>query len=269
MLKQRLITALALIPIAIYVVIWAPLWLFIAISYLMIGVACWEWSRLAGWKDSQSRSFATLGMVLLILCSGFLGLKWLFALAMLAWCVMTVFISAYPKAATVWSRPSVIFALGVILLSAFTVNWIDLRIESPLLLLYVLLLVWAADTGAYFAGKTVGKHRLVPQVSPGKTIEGLLGGVLAAIIVSSVFRYSTLEFSYLPWAWWWLLAGLTVLISVVGDLLISVFKREQGVKDSGQLLPGHGGILDRIDSWIAAVTLFGGGISLLHVMRTW
>ncbi len=269
MLKQRLITALTLIPLAIYIVVWAPLWLFIAVSYLMVAVACWEWTRLAGWQDAQARSFASLGMVLLILCSGWLRFEILFVLAMLTWLVMAVFIITYPRATQLWSRPVVIFILGVIFLSAFTMNWINLRIDNPLMLLYVLVLVWAADTGAYCTGKTMGKHRLIPQVSPGKTFEGLAGGMLAAIVVSSAFRYWVEDFGYLSWALWWCLAGLTVLISVLGDLLISVFKRQQGVIDSGQLLPGHGGILDRIDSWIAAVTLFGGGISLLHVIRTW
>ncbi len=121
-------------------------------------------------------------------------------------------------------------------------------------LLYVMILVWGADSGAYMFGKLFGKHKLAPKVSPGKTWQGFIGGLLTAAIISWLFgRYAPLN--VVPTT---LLACsvLAALASVLGDLTESMFKREAGIKDSGHLIPGHGGILDRIDSLTAAVPVF-------------
>jgi phosphatidate cytidylyltransferase len=123
------------------------------------------------------------------------------------------------------------------------------------LLMYVFLLVWAADSGAYFVGRQFGKHKLAPNVSPGKTIEGLIGGLLSAAVVSYfASQYFIIESDKL--AIFFVGSILTTLVSALGDLTESVFKREAGLKDSSNLLPGHGGILDRIDSLTAAVPVF-------------
>ncbi|MOA20303.1 Phosphatidate cytidylyltransferase [compost metagenome] len=118
-----------------------------------------------------------------------------------------------------------------------------------------MVLVWAADIGAYFSGKTFGKRKLAPQVSPGKSWEGLIGGLLASLLITAGVGF------YRGWAGSEMVlalagAALVVLISVVGDLTESMFKRQSGIKDSSNLLPGHGGVLDRIDSLTAAIPLF-------------
>ena len=132
---------------------------------------------------------------------------------------------------------------------------------SSVNVLFILCLVWAADTGAYFSGTLWGKHKLAPKISPGKTIEGLCGGIMSALIVAAIFAvFAKIEFSkLLPWTF---LVILVVLFSVLGDLFESIMKRQAGVKDSGQWIPGHGGILDRIDSLTAAVPVFTLGLLL-------
>jgi phosphatidate cytidylyltransferase len=132
------------------------------------------------------------------------------------------------------------------------------------LLLFILLLVWAADTGAYFAGKNLGKHKLAPKVSPKKTWEGVYGGLFLALAVM-VAGIHLLQFDREQWL---PLKGLTIIIvaySVIGDLTESIFKRLTGVKDSGRILPGHGGILDRIDGVTAVLPISLLGFSILGI----
>ncbi len=127
-------------------------------------------------------------------------------------------------------------------------------------LLLLLLIVWAADIFAYFTGKMFGKHKLAPNVSAGKTVEGLAGGLFAALLATGGWAFATDNLGYE-----YLLLGLaTGAISVVGDLYASIYKREAGVKDSGAILPGHGGIFDRLDGLLAAAPIFFIGLELLR-----
>jgi len=126
---------------------------------------------------------------------------------------------------------------------------------GSVLILVVLGIVWSADVGAYFTGKSFGKHKLMPKVSPNKTIEGLAGGVVASIIFVLAFCHFT-GVDFAVWPIYAVMTAFIALFSAVGDLLESMFKREAGLKDSGRCLPGHGGILDRIDSLTAAAPMF-------------
>ena len=119
-----------------------------------------------------------------------------------------------------------------------------------------LLIIWCADTFALFAGKAFGRHKLAPSISPGKTIEGVVGGAIAAVLVALIFAFVFLPFSQTEIMAWSALAFFAALISVVGDLFESRAKRRAGAKDSGRLLPGHGGVLDRVDGLIAAAPFF-------------
>jgi phosphatidate cytidylyltransferase len=134
--------------------------------------------------------------------------------------------------------------------------------QGPALVLFLVVLMWIADSGAYFAGRSLGRHKLAPSISPGKTWEGVFGGLVAcavyALIAGNWFSLGNLQLSLFI-----MLALVTAAISVAGDLFISLLKRQEGIKDSGNLIPGHGGILDRIDSLLAAAPVFLFGYGLL------
>lgn len=127
--------------------------------------------------------------------------------------------------------------------------------DGEWLILLLLLLVWGADTGAYFTGRALGKRKLMPRVSPGKTLEGVYGGLVVCVVIAAIYAFFR-ELSLNSAVFLMLLAVLTAVASVLGDLFESMFKRERGIKDSGTLLPGHGGVLDRIDSITAAAPIF-------------
>jgi phosphatidate cytidylyltransferase len=149
-------------------------------------------------------------------------------------------------------------AIGALVLGAAWLSLYELRIESPLMLVSAMALVWLADIGAYFFGRALGRHKLAPRVSPGKTWEGAVGGAAVVLIVAAVVAlwwpslathvFSSHLISHLGWV----AAACSLLLltglSIVGDLYESLLKRVAGVKDSGRTLPGHGGVLDRVDA---------------------
>ena len=140
--------------------------------------------------------------------------------------------------------------------------------HRPWLLLYAFSLVWAADTFAYFAGHQFGRHKLAPSVSPGKTIEGVAGGLIGAIALATATGIAGWKVEGVALLAWLALAGISVLVSVLGDLLESKFKRLAGVKDSGALLPGHGGVCDRVDAMSAGLPVFALGWYYLQRLVT-
>lgn len=183
----------------------------------------------------------------------------IWAITSLFWLSAFVTVRRYPLAGITPARW--LPFIGPLLLIATTLAIFYLWTDSPWWLMYLFALVWAADTGAYFTGKAFGKHKLIPDVSPNKTIEGLVGGlVLAALIIAGVAYYRQLTDLHL--VGFVLLSMVTVLASVLGDLFESLLKREANIKDSGTLLPGHGGVLDRIDSILAAAPIFAFGFWL-------
>jgi CDP-diglyceride synthetase len=137
---------------------------------------------------------------------------------------------------------------------------------SPWWLMYLFLLVWGADSGAYFVGRKFGKRKLAPTVSPNKSVEGLYGGILTTIIVMLVVQYQYLNLTWVQQLLFLILSLITVFGSVLGDLFESMIKRRAGIKDSGRVLPGHGGVLDRIDSLLAAAPIFATGMYILKLI---
>jgi CDP-diglyceride synthetase len=161
-------------------------------------------------------------------------------------------------------RSPVSLLFGLLALPAAVVALLWLRETRGLPGLGTLFgLVWAMDIGAYFAGRAWGRRKLAPRLSPGKTVEGLLGGLLAALGVAVAARVLWPE-RFPAWPWWIGLCAVVALVSVAGDLYESRLKRRAGVKDSGRLLPGHGGVLDRVDSLLAAAPVFVLGLELLR-----
>ena len=268
MLKQRVITALLLLPLVFAAIFAAPASLFLMLLAIVLLGASWEYSRLAGVS-----SYPTGYLLILIQAVIFTTLFWykdewttstlLYLCACcIAWLLMFIRLPLYRPDTQVdnsYRLISFVTAIASVSTGWFALGWIRIQAEGSWLILLLLLIVWAADTGAYFAGKTFGKRKLAPHISPGKTQEGLLGGLIAAPVVALLAAYLMPIETIKPIALI-LLSLVTALVSVGGDLMISMHKRTSGYKDSGKLLPGHGGILDRLDSLLAAAPFFALGL---------
>lgn len=257
MLKLRVITALVLLPIVLAALFLLERTAFAAVAGVFFLAAAWEWSALVGGLTRLLRvGYVALMAVLLAAAEHYQPL-WLFHWAPLWWLLAAFWVLRYPRSTALWSAAPVMALIGAALLVpsfAVVVAVQDqgaLGLAGPWALLFMLFWVWAADTGAYFAGRTLGKHKLAPAVSPGKTIEGLIGGVLLALVIVALVHHFAPVQAQLPKLL--AVALVTVLASVLGDLFESMVKRLRGVKDSGTMLPGHGGMLDRIDSITAAL----------------
>src|SRR5699024_8107179 len=257
MLKLRIITALVLVAIVLSALFGLGREWFALVAAAFFLAAAWEWSAWIGRLSLFSRG------TWLVLVAGIMWavevlqlaswLQW----APLFWLFALVLVVRYPNGTGLWASVPVMALLGVLVIVpawAAVVHIKDsgaLGLAGPWALLFMLLWVWAADTGAYFAGRRLGKHKLAPSVSPGKTIEGLVGGALLSLaVVVAVHQFAPID---APLATLLLVVFITVLASVLGDLFESMVKRFRGVKDSGTILPGHGGMLDRVDSVTAAL----------------
>jgi phosphatidate cytidylyltransferase len=278
LLKQRIITALILAPLALFGILFLPLFSFQIMIALVMGLGAWEWSSMSGMTRKFTKmSYAALVTIVCLLLSLILptDMIWyqgqlnslytyILSLAALWWVISLGMIIAYPKFSSLWycSKP-IRGIFGFFTLIPTWVAVVSLRTSlydvdpfyGASLIFYVLGIVWAADIGAFFVGVKFGKHKLRPLVSPGKTLEGLMGGVFAS---SAIIAFAALHYQVdTSRIWLHILVGaLTVGVSALGDLNESMFKRCAGIKDSGTLLPGHGGIMDRIDSLTAAFPVF-------------
>ncbi|VAW48777.1 Phosphatidate cytidylyltransferase [hydrothermal vent metagenome] len=259
MLKQRVITAVVLAVLAILAlftstdIIWQWIVLFVGV------VMAWEWAGLAQLTKLWQKS----AFVLFVALASWFGLVWLspqilLVLTLLESLLLIFVVVRYQKSGGVHGPKTVSFVLisGLLLVVVFTSALTHFRSEfSPWVVLLSVLVIWAVDTGAYFTGKRFGKTKLAHYVSPGKTWEGVWGGVALAFLIgvaSILWLQAELKFSLWVFA---LILALIALFSVLGDLFESVLKRQAGLKDSGSIFPGHGGILDRADSLLIAVPM--------------
>ena len=286
MLLKRIITALVLASLIALAVFTLPMEYFSLVIGLITLIAACEWSNLAGLTSLGKRILFLLVLILPMLGIHFWtqflelvaqatdwtdvrdysgALEWLVIPPVLFWILVMILIRNTPTGVLnlqLKTRYKVLIG-WFILLSA----WMFLsRLRSfygPEMTMYFLILIWVADISAYFAGKKWGKTKLAPEISPGKTVAGMYGalvsGLVCAVALSLIYGFQPMIASDFV-----LLSVLTVLISIYGDLFVSVVKRQRGVKDSGTLLPGHGGVLDRIDSLIAAIPFFYGCIYLVY-----
>ncbi|NLS13158.1 phosphatidate cytidylyltransferase [Vibrio sp. SM6] len=273
-MKQRIITALLLAPLVVWGIFQLPFFFFLAAVTGVTLLGFWEWTKFTG---GNSRLLALIPSLFLVgLSFAFMPVlpqtlseaqgpvQWMLLVGVVWWVVASLMAITYPHSSQFWSeRPLFSYLFGALTLIPFLwsvalLRSIHLDVDpyyGAKLVLFVSCLVWAADSGAYFAGKSLGKHKMAPQVSPNKTIEGLVGGVIAALVVgwwlSGLFN---IEFN--GTVHMLVVSFFTVVISVLGDLVESMFKRVACVKDSGRIIPGHGGVLDRIDSLTAAFPVF-------------
>jgi phosphatidate cytidylyltransferase len=263
MLKQRLLTAALLIPLAVAAVLLLPDGAFAALVGIFVLMAGTEWANLM----PASRPVLSTFLIALLMaalwwgrCNGAVQLGVL-SFAGLWWLACSVWVTFYPAGPLFLRRPSsaVRGAAGLAVLLPTFLALVVLHGQSaagPGWALFVLILVWAADTGAYFAGRAFGRHTLVPNVSPGKTWEGVGGGLALGLVTAAAAGAGYFGLRGWTLAGFFILCAGVVLLSVAGDLTISVMKRLAGVKDSGNLFPGHGGVLDRLDSLLAAAPCF-------------
>ena len=255
-MKQRVITAvIALLALMLVLFVVPPSVAQIVIIAVILAGA-WEWSAFFGTSGNGVRIGYVTGIGVLLAAVTFapgVDASLLFKVSMLWWLIALVWTFFYPTAISV----AVKWLVGAIVLVPLYVALVMLYQAGPPILLFALLVVWVADSGAFFAGKTMGRVKLAPSISPGKTWEGVIGGLIAVcllILVRSVWVETDLKV-FVPFC----LA--IACLSVIGDLTISMFKRNAGVKDSGTLFPGHGGVLDRIDSVAAAAPMFALGLA--------
>lgn len=264
MLRQRVITAVALGIIALVAIFLLPHAAMMAILGMLVIAGAWEWSAFLGFATRAAR----IAYVVLV-CTGVAIVWWLASsgvqldavlyAAIVWWLVALAWVIAVP--ASVNGATAGIAGLFVLIPAWLAL--VKLHEQGPQLMFFLLMLVVAADVGAYFSGRRFGKHKLAPRVSPGKTWEGVAGGLLGAVLISivGVFWFDVPAAPFIALS---LVAGIA---SVIGDLTESLFKRHAGVKDSGSLLPGHGGVLDRVDSMTAAAPVFLVGLERLGLFR--
>jgi len=253
MLKTRLITSLVLFLTigAAYVYLPPLYWALLVLA--VTSIAAWEWAGLS--KFNKPFSFIYSGFVLLLGLFVILYtpqlmqivIVWAVLASTIFWLLIVPFLLAFTP--TINNR-FIMAVLGLIFIIPFGLTMIALREINPLLLVVFAMTVWIADSAAYFAGKRFGKHKLASSISPGKTWEGVLGAFFAILIYSSLFSYLTHQ------SYWFVLVFLGVMaLSIMGDLFESMIKRQADVKDSSHLLPGHGGVLDRIDGLTSSLPL--------------
>lgn len=264
MLRQRIITALALAAVAVTAIFLLPHSAMMVLLGLLVLAGAWEWSAFPGFTSRSAR----LGYVAVVALG--IGAVWFFArkggsldavlyAALVWWLIAFIWIVAVPS--NVNSASAAIAGLFVLVPAWLAL--VQLHAHGPGLMFFSIVLVVAADVGAYFSGRRFGRNKLAPRVSPGKTWEGVYGGVIGAVLVSfvGVFWFSMPPVPFI------LVSLATIVASIVGDLTESMFKRHAGVKDSGSLLPGHGGVLDRVDSVTAAAPVFLIGLERLGLFR--
>lgn len=259
-LKMRVLTAVVLLPAIIAAIFWLPILYFALILGALILVGAWEWSALVGLTRVSSRIFYIVLMGVSLFISAFINITWVLSVAALCWLWILVGIIHYQRngSGAGFQFPTARFFAGFLVLIATWISIMALKSHpdfGPPVLLLVLCIIFAADTGAYFAGRFFGKRFLCSRVSPKKTWEGFFGGLILSLGVAAIGGY---YFALLPrqYIYFMLISFATILFSVVGDLGVSLLKRIVGVKDSGHFFPGHGGVLDRLDSVAAAMVFF-------------
>lgn len=276
MLKQRVLTAAVLVVVFLAALAGLPAPLFFAFAATITLIGAWEWANLAGLPSRLQRGLYVLVCALIMVVAAVyldlvnlrsdsvtqgglspgqqLGFRNLLVLGCLWWALALLWVQSYPHSALLWGSRWMRALMGLLVLVPAWVALCYLRVQEQgqWLLILLVAVVACADIGGYFAGRRWGKRKLAPSVSPGKTWEGFAGGVAAnlvlALLLGSFWQGSVL--------FWLAVIVPTSLVSVLGDLLESMQKRHRGIKDSSALLPGHGGVLDRIDSLTSAGPVF-------------
>ena len=268
MLKTRVITALVLVPLIVSLVLYRDTTVFLSVSGIAFIIAGWEWSLLAGIIKPAAR----LIYIFILLCVMVVSIlleaiqDYIIFVSVFWWIAAIIGILFIKYWRPFLDLSGTKLASGILILVSAWLSLVKLHAEFdyPLsLLLYLFVLIWTADIAAYFCGKYWGKNKLASIISPGKTREGVYGALVMCMLLAVIyFSYINLDLIHI--VYFLVLSVFTVCMSVVGDLTESIFKRNAGLKDSGNILPGHGGVLDRIDSLTAAAPIYAVGLWFLQ-----
>ena len=270
-MKQRIITALLMAPLAICAVLFLPSPAFLALWAAILLAGLWEWTRLVGMRKREQRALVVLAHALLMSALAWAGWpQWFVPITVIGgiwWLVASawlLFAYHFGEADNRRNRMIKLLAGSLAVIPA----WCALALlhaapgDGPVWALFSVMLVWVADTGAYFSGRHFGGAKLAPVISPKKTWAGFFGGIAGSLLFALLPSF-VLDMDQQRWPTLLLITGLATVASVMGDLFESLLKRHSGAKDSGAVIPGHGGIMDRLDSVVAAVPVFALGRWLL------
>ncbi len=263
MLGQRIITAIVLLSALLLIVFFTNALIFSLVLTLVTLMGAWEWSRLADIRSIFGRSlycFAFLIICALVYISLDDSILLVLTISVLFWLLAFFLICTYPRYNNYWKKLSILSLMGFLVLIPCWIVMLHLRTQDDFAFnfLSLIVLVAAADVGAYFSGRKFGKNKLAVLVSPNKTWEGVLGGLAASFLIAIIIFVLKSFLQDEPISGF-LLVILPLLVSsfsVVGDLFESMLKRVKGLKDSGNILPGHGGILDRIDGIVSTAPIY-------------
>lgn len=268
---ERIITALVLVAVVLSCMFATeshyPMFV---LMVLAAGVAGYEWFKLMPRKFKHVIKPVAWGYGVLTAALSALALYFaevallLWVASIITWLLSIYWVKTYPEYDG-WYNAS-LHGIGVILISAAVTAIFSVWQSSPWWLMYLFLLVWGADSGAYFVGRKFGKKKLAPNVSPNKSVEGLYGGIVTSMLIVTAVALLYLDMTWPELILFLILSVVTVFSSVLGDLFESMIKRRAGIKDSGRILPGHGGVLDRIDSLLAAAPIFAAGMAVLKLI---
>ncbi len=265
MLKERLITAIVLALALIGIIFYASLnWFAFAIA-VVVSIAAWEWANLAGIQKQWQRIVYALSMFIgVVVCANYVGFfhtggflvaetRSVLLVAGAFWAIALLWVQSYPGSGVIWGRGWAMALMGYVVLLPTWLAFVFLRFEpnGEWLIILLVVIVACADVGAYFVGRAFGKRKLAVEVSPGKSWEGFWGGFVCCLLLAIGLNYSYESGGVLI-----AIIAPVALVSVLGDLLESMVKRQRGIKDSSNLLPGHGGVMDRVDSLTAAAPIF-------------
>lgn len=262
-MKERIITAFIMIVVVVGIVFFLP-FLFAPLIAVILGISIWEWCRISQIRRPNSYFVAAATIILWVAAALFPTLLTiLLILSVIQYFYAIRLICHYEQVKSyrintyylMVCGPVVLAALAASLIYIFNYSPEQASIDDALSLTFIIMVIAAADSGAYFVGRFLGKHKLCPHVSPKKTIEGLIGGLVSVLLVVIFFDFMV-ESWFLSFLQLLFISLITALFSVIGDLFISVIKRQNHIKDASQILPGHGGFLDRIDGLLAGVPVF-------------
>ncbi|WP_159714360.1 phosphatidate cytidylyltransferase [Blochmannia endosymbiont of Camponotus nipponensis] len=278
MLRNRLISMLILIPIIIFMLFLLPIIQFSIFVFVMCLISAWEWGNMMYFSDYINRiwicvifGLLCITMIIMTSQSDFYCDRWrifwyFFCVMSITWWILALLlILSYPDSAIFWKQSNILRVFfGILIILPFFWGILTLRqfhhindnVIGSWLLLYILILIWINDSSAYIIGRTLGRRKLLESVSPKKTWEGCIGGILISTGISWLFSRKHIPFNSINPYVIFFCSTIAIIVSIIGDLTESMFKREAGIKDSGSLIPGHGGMLDRIDSLVAAVPIF-------------